>query len=51
MFEKRAEARTCEVMTQELGLRNPKFTFAQANCQVMDLAQLQDISKMLNMRR
>ena len=51
MLEERTEAGTSEVMTQELGLRNPKLTFAQANCQAIDSAQLQNVSKMLNMRR
>ena len=51
MLEERAEAGTGEAMTQELGLGNSELTFAQANCQAVDSAQLQDFSEMLNMRR
>ena len=44
------EARAGEAMTQELSLRGGKLTFAQANCQAMGMAQLQDVSEMLNIR-
>ena len=44
------EARTGEVMTQELGLQDCKLTFAQANCQAVGVAQLQDFSEMPKMR-
>ena len=43
------ETRTGEAMAEELGLGDGKLTFAQANCQAMDMAQLQDISEVLNM--
>ena len=51
VLQERMEARTGEAMSQELGLGNSKLTFAQANCQAMDRAQLQDVSEMLNMSR
>ena len=41
---------TGEAVAQELGLGDSKLTLAQANHKAMDLAQLQDISEMLNMR-
>ena len=44
------EAGTGEAMTKELSLRNSKLTFAQANCQAMGTAELQDVSEILNMR-
>ena len=44
------EAGTGEAMAQELGLGEGKLSFAQANRQAMDTAQLQDVSVMLNMR-
>ena len=50
MLDERAEAGTGEAMTQELGLRDIKLTLAQANCQAMDIAQLQDVPEMLKMR-
>ena len=46
----RLETGTCEGLAQELVLRDNKLTFSQADCQVMDTAQLQDVSEMLNMR-
>ena len=39
-----------KAMAKELGLGDSELTFAQANCQAMDMAQLQDVSEMLNMR-
>ena len=51
MLKERVEAGTDEAISQELGLGNPKLTFAQANCQALDSAQLQDASEMLNMKR
>ena len=50
MNGKRMEDGTGEAMAKELGLGDCKLTFAQANRQAMDMAQLQDISEMLNMR-
>ena len=47
---KRMEAGTGEVMAQELSLRDGELTLAQANCQAMDSAQLQEVAEMLNMR-
>ena len=47
---KRVEARASESMAQELGLRDGKLALAQTNHQAMGLAQLQDVSEMLNMR-
>ena len=46
MLEERTEAGTGEAMTRELGLGNPKLIFAQA----VGMAQLQDVSEVLNMR-
>ena len=39
-----------ETMAQELGFRDGEFTLAQAYCQAMGAAQLQDVREMLNMR-
>ena len=50
MLGKRMEAGTGEAMAKEIGLRDSKLTFAQANHQAMGTAQLQDFSEMLNMR-
>ena len=50
MLVKRMEARSGEAMTQELGLWDSKLTLAQADCQAMGMAQLQDVSEMLNIR-
>ena len=50
MLLKRVEARASESMAQELGLRDGKLALAQTNHQAMGLAQLQDVSEMLNMR-
>ena len=46
----RVETGTGEAMAQELGLGDGELTFAQANCQAMDTAQLQVVLEMLNMR-
>ena len=46
----RVKTGTGEVMAEEICLGNGKLSFAQANCQAMDTAQLQDVSEMLNMR-
>ena len=43
------EARTGEVIAQELSFGHSKLTFAQVNHQAMDSAQLQDVSEILNM--
>ena len=51
MLGERMETGTGEVVSEELGLRNPKLTLAQANRQAMDSAQLQDVAEMLNMGR
>ena len=48
MLTYRLEAGTGEVMAKELILKNNKLTLAQANCQAVGSAQLQDISEMLN---
>ena len=50
MNGKRMEDGTGEAMAKELGLRDCKLSFAQANCQAMGTAQFQDVSEMLNMR-
>ena len=50
MLGKRMEARTGEVMAKELGLRDSKLIYAQANGQAMGTLQLQDVSEMLKMR-
>ena len=50
MLGKRMEAGTCEAMAQELGLRDSKLTFAQADRQAMGKAQLQEVLEMLIMR-
>ena len=44
-----AEAGAGEMVSQELSLRYSKFTFAQANRQAVNSAQVQDISEILNM--
>ena len=46
----KVETGTGEAMAKELGLGDCKLTFAQANRQTMDTAQLQDVSEMMNMR-
>ena len=46
----RMEAGTGEAMAKELCPGNGKLTLAQANCQAMDTAQLQEILEMMNMR-
>ena len=46
----RMQASTGESMSEELGLRHGKLTLAQANCQSIGAAQLQDVTEMLNMR-
>ena len=46
----RIEAGTGEALAQELGLGDGELTLAQANCQAMGSAQLQDVSEMLNKR-
>ena len=46
----RMQAGTGEVVAKELGLRHGKLALAQANCQAMGAAQLQDVTEMLNMR-
>ena len=48
VFQERVKTRTGGVMAQELSLGDGKLTFAQANCQAIDTAQLQDVSEMLN---
>ena len=45
------QARTGKAVAKELGLRHGELTLAQANCQAMGTAQLQDVTEMLNMRR
>ena len=47
MLWQRMQAGTGEVVAKELGLRHGKLALAQANCQAMGAAQLQDISEML----
>ena len=49
MLGERAETRTGEMVSKELSLRYSKFIFAQANCQAMSSAQVQDISEIQNM--
>ena len=49
MLGERTETGAGEMLSQELSLRHGKFTCAQANCQAMTSAQVQDISKILNM--
>ena len=44
------KAGTGESVSKELGLRHSKLALAQANCQAMGVAQLQDVTEMLNMR-
>ena len=44
----RMQARTGEAVAKELGLRHGKLALAKANCQAMGVAQLQDVSEMLN---
>ena len=43
MLGKGMDAGTGEAMAIELGLRNGKLTFSQANRQAMGTAQLQDV--------
>ena len=50
VLRKRMEARTGDMMAQELGLQDGKLTLAQAYHQAMGAAQLQDVSELLNMR-
>ena len=47
---KRVKAGTGESVSQELGFRHSKLTLAQAYRQAMGVAQLQDVTEMLNMR-
>ena len=47
---KRVKAGTRESVSQELCFRYGKLTLAQAYCQAMSMAQLQDVTEMLNMR-
>ena len=46
----RVKTGTGEARAEEFGLGDDKLTFAQANLQAVDTAQLQDVSEMLNMR-
>ena len=48
MLTYRLETGPGEVITKELILKNNKLILAQANCQAVGSAQLQDISEMLN---
>ena len=41
---------TGESVSKELCLRHGEFALAQANCQAMGAAKLQDVTEMLNMR-
>ena len=50
VLRERMEAETGEAMTQKCSLGYGKLTFAQANYQAMGMAQLQDVSEMLNIR-
>ena len=50
VFGQRVQARTGEAVAKELSLRHGKLSLAQANCQAMGVAQLQDVTEMLNMR-
>ena len=46
----RMQASTGESVSKELGLRHSKLALAQANGQAMGMAQLQDVTEMLNIR-
>ena len=46
----RMETGAGETTTQELSFGDGKLTLAQADCQAMGAAQLQDVLEMLNMR-
>ena len=50
MLEERAETGAEEMVAQELSLGDSKLTFAQANHQAVDVAQLPDIYEAMNMR-
>ena len=45
MLGERMKARNSEAMAKELGLRDGKLTFAQANRQTTGMAQLQDTER------
>ena len=49
MLAERTKSGAGEMMSQELSFSHSKLTFAQANSQAMSLAQVQDISEVLNM--
>ena len=48
MLGERTETGAGEIVSQDLSLGDGKLTFAQANCQAIGLAQLQDILEVLN---
>ena len=46
----RMQASTGEFVSKELGFRHGELALAQVNFQAMGVAQLQDVTEMLNMR-
>ena len=49
MLRERTVSGAGEMMSQEIGLVDGKLTFSQANRQAMSMAQIQDVSEVLNM--